>query len=121
MAYRIKSVAALTGLTRYTLRAAVMEEPQPSRALQLLNEAVLREESDRFCTAAHLHLQAEPVGLRAWIVSGGHPPALVKNPPRQSAIIDPQRPTFVRAQVDEGKFGCRRALESRIRADGSQV
>lgn len=79
--------AALTGLTRYTLRAAVMEEPQPSKALQLLNDAVLREESDRFCTAALARVIREADRITLRVSCGGHPtPFLIRRDGEVSQI-----------------------------------
>lgn len=48
--------AVVTALARYTLRAAVVRLPSPARALSLLNEALLRADTDRFCTATMLRL-----------------------------------------------------------------
>jgi PAS domain S-box-containing protein len=69
--------AALTGLTRYTLRAAVMEESQPSRALQVLNDAILREDSDRFCTATLARITREGGRVNLSVSCGGHPTPFV--------------------------------------------
>jgi len=70
--------AALTGLARHTLRAAAMQERDPSRVLQLLNEAVLRSgEDERFCTAAFGRLDPSARGARLTLASGGHPLPLV--------------------------------------------
>jgi PAS domain S-box-containing protein len=71
--------AAVTGLARYTIRAAAMREPQPSAVLETLNEAMLRQRADeRFCTVALGRLDIEPEGpLRLTVCSGGHPLPLV--------------------------------------------
>jgi PAS domain S-box-containing protein len=66
--------AAVTALARYTLRAAAMRERLPSRALRLLNEALLRQRDDRrFCTVAYAYLETHPGGARVGVASGGHP------------------------------------------------
>jgi PAS domain S-box-containing protein len=66
--------AAVTALARYTLRAAAMRERLPSRSLGLLNEALLRQRSDRrFCTVAYAYLEPLSVGARLGFASGGHP------------------------------------------------
>ena len=66
--------AAVTALARYTLRAAAMRERLPSRSLELLNEALLRQRSDRrFCTVAYAYLEPLAVGARVGFASGGHP------------------------------------------------
>jgi PAS domain S-box-containing protein len=66
--------AAVTGLARYTVRAAAMREVQPSAILETLNEAMLRQRNDeRFCTIALGRLDIEETGLRLTVASGGHP------------------------------------------------
>jgi serine phosphatase RsbU (regulator of sigma subunit) len=66
--------AAITALARYTLRAAAMRERLPSRSLALLNEAMLRQRSDRrFCTVAYAYLEPMSEGARIGFASGGHP------------------------------------------------
>ena len=72
--------AAVTALARYTLRAAAMRERLPSRSLALLNEALLRQRSDRrFCTVAYAYLEMVDGGARLGVASGGHPlPMLVR-------------------------------------------
>jgi PAS domain S-box-containing protein len=66
--------AAVTALARYTLRAAAMRERLPSRALAVLNEALLRQRDDRrFCTVAYAYLEKLDEGARAGISTGGHP------------------------------------------------
>jgi serine phosphatase RsbU (regulator of sigma subunit)/integral membrane sensor domain MASE1/anti-sigma regulatory factor (Ser/Thr protein kinase) len=73
------SAAAVTGLARYTLRAAAVRESRPSRALKLLNDAMLRQRAPgEFCTVAFARI--EPNGaqtVRAVVSSGGHPLPLV--------------------------------------------
>jgi PAS domain S-box-containing protein len=66
--------AAVTALARYTLRAAAMREEVPSRSLELLNEALLRQRTDRrFCTVAYAYLESGQDGTRLGFASGGHP------------------------------------------------
>jgi PAS domain S-box-containing protein len=66
--------AAVTALARYTLRAAAMRERLPSRSLGLLNEALLRQRTDRrFCTVAYAYLEPLAEGARLGFASGGHP------------------------------------------------
>jgi PAS domain S-box-containing protein len=66
--------AALTGLARYTLRAAAMRDRRPSRILAMLNEAIIRQRSDySFCTACYARLKPTPGGARLTVSCGGHP------------------------------------------------
>jgi serine phosphatase RsbU (regulator of sigma subunit) len=73
--------AAVTALARYTLRAAAMRDRLPSRSLQVLNEALLRQRDDRrFCTVAYAYIESLPEGARAGFASGGHPlPLLLRS------------------------------------------
>jgi serine phosphatase RsbU (regulator of sigma subunit)/anti-sigma regulatory factor (Ser/Thr protein kinase) len=72
------SAAAVTGLARYTLRAAAMHESRPSRVLDVLNDALLRQRSpSEFCTVAFARLEPNGPHARATVSSGGHPLPLV--------------------------------------------
>ncbi|MFH8370972.1 PP2C family protein-serine/threonine phosphatase [Streptomyces sp. NPDC018031] len=74
--------AALTSLTRYTLRAAALHDPDPVAALTTLN-TVLHERytggDPRYCTAVFGTLEPGPEDghVTVRLASGGHPPALV--------------------------------------------
>ncbi|MDX3519955.1 PP2C family protein-serine/threonine phosphatase [Streptomyces scabiei] len=75
--------AALTSLTRYTLRAAALHDPDPVSALSTLNR-VLHERyaqggDPRYCTAVFGVLEPDLTAGRVTVrlASGGHPPALV--------------------------------------------
>ncbi|MEU6944547.1 SpoIIE family protein phosphatase [Streptomyces sp. NPDC046316] len=74
--------AAVTSLTRYTLRAAALHDPEPVATLSTLN-TVLHERytggDPRYCTAIVGILEPDPhTGLTSvQLASGGHPPALV--------------------------------------------
>jgi PAS domain S-box-containing protein len=67
--------AAVTALARYTLRAAAMQEAEPSRVLTLLNEAMLHDQSreSRFCTVTYASVQRDGDAIRLQVASGGHP------------------------------------------------
>ncbi|MDQ0582721.1 PP2C family protein-serine/threonine phosphatase [Streptomyces rishiriensis] len=75
--------AAVTSLTRYTLRAAAMHDSDPVAALSTLNKVLHERYSGsgdpRYCTAVFGILEPDPatgqVAVR--IASGGHPPVLV--------------------------------------------
>lgn len=75
--------AALTSLTRYTLRAAALHDPDPVAALTTLNH-VLHERyaaggDPRYCTAIFGTIDPDPATgrLTVHLASGGHPPAVV--------------------------------------------
>jgi PAS domain S-box-containing protein len=66
--------AAVTALTRYTLRTAALSQVAPSRILATLNEAMLRQRSDdRFCTVAYASIEPTRDGVRLRLGVGGHP------------------------------------------------
>ncbi|MFF3431785.1 PP2C family protein-serine/threonine phosphatase [Streptomyces sp. NPDC002602] len=73
--------AAVTSLTRYTLRAAALHDPDPVNVLTTLN-TVLHERysggDPRYCTAIFgiLHAGSDRVEVR--LASGGHPSALIQ-------------------------------------------
>src|SRR3954468_20185975 len=70
--------AAITALARYTVRAAAMRQDDPSQILALLNEALLRQRTDkRFCTVLYGRLEANGAGHWFEFASGGHPLPLV--------------------------------------------
>lgn len=70
--------AAVTALVRYTIRAAAMQTRTPSDVLQVLNDAMLHQLDDTFCTV--LYALVDPVKDPGTVLltSGGHPlPLLV--------------------------------------------
>ncbi|AYV25500.1 SpoIIE family protein phosphatase [Streptomyces sp. CJ_13] len=74
--------AAVTSLTRYTLRAAALHDPDPVSALSTLNRVLHERYSGgdpRYCTAILGVLEPDPgTGqVTVHLASGGHPPALV--------------------------------------------
>jgi sigma-B regulation protein RsbU (phosphoserine phosphatase) len=74
--------AAVTSLTRYTLRAAALHDPDPVSALRTLNQ-VLHERytggDPRYCTVIYGTLEPDPVTgqVTVHLASGGHPSALL--------------------------------------------
>jgi sigma-B regulation protein RsbU (phosphoserine phosphatase) len=65
--------AVVTALSRYTLRAAAMNVREPCRVLQILNDALLRDRSDRFCTASYVCAERTDGGYHLEVASAGHP------------------------------------------------
>jgi sigma-B regulation protein RsbU (phosphoserine phosphatase) len=74
------NAAALTSLTRYTMRATAVIDDDPVRVLHNL-DAVFQQEvlskSLRFCTAIFGVLIRRDDGFDVHLASGGHPPALI--------------------------------------------
>ncbi|MEU4833236.1 SpoIIE family protein phosphatase [Streptosporangium sp. NPDC023615] len=72
--------AALTSLTRYTLRAAAAHDPAPLKVLRTLNTVLRQEYTDdemRFCTVIFGLVVPDGDGFAVTLASGGHPPALL--------------------------------------------
>jgi len=66
--------AAVTGLARYTLRAAAVYEHRPSGVLAVLNDALRQERAGReLCTVAYARLDPAAGGFRVTCSMGGHP------------------------------------------------
>ncbi|MFC8132455.1 SpoIIE family protein phosphatase [Streptomyces sp. NPDC057302] len=73
--------AAVTSLTRYTLRAAALHDPDPVTVLTTLN-TVLHERytsgDPRYCTAIFGLLEPDNDHFNVHLASGGHPSALIQ-------------------------------------------
>jgi serine phosphatase RsbU (regulator of sigma subunit) len=70
--------AALTALTRYTVRAAAMYETDAAGVLRVLNEALLRQRGDfRFTTLAFCVLDLGAAQPLLRVACGGHPRPLL--------------------------------------------
>lgn len=69
--------AVVTALARYTIRGAAVREDRPSRVLAALNEVLLRDAVDRFCTVVAVRLRDEGDRWAATIGCGGHPPPVL--------------------------------------------
>lgn len=66
--------AALTALARYTIRTAAMADRLPSQILEMLNDAILRQRSDkRFCTVTYAQMEERRGSVLMTVASGGHP------------------------------------------------
>jgi PAS domain S-box-containing protein len=65
--------AAVTGLARYTIRAAAVTERVPSRILRTLNQAILNEWTDRFATVSLARIRRSRRGAELAVSCGGHP------------------------------------------------
>jgi sigma-B regulation protein RsbU (phosphoserine phosphatase) len=65
--------AVVTSLARYTVRAVAAEDRRPSTILRKLNAALLRQGTDRFCTAVYVRVHRGPGGrFRLTVCLGGH-------------------------------------------------
>lgn len=71
--------AAVTSLTRYTLRAAAVFDRDPVTVLDNLNTVLhheFRGDDPRFCTVVYGTITPGETGVAIHLASGGHPPAL---------------------------------------------
>lgn len=70
--------AVVTALARWTVRAASVAFPRPSRALASLDEVLAKHDTERFCTAVLVRLRRDGASWRASVSVAGHPaPVLV--------------------------------------------
>ena len=66
--------AAITGLARHTVRAVALYDRRPTRILEGLNEALMSQQSDRFCTVCFVRLEPSASGgARLTVCTAGHP------------------------------------------------
>ena len=72
--------AIVTSLVRHTLRAVTVRLPNPVEAMQALNEVLLHDPTDRFCTVALLRLRRLDERWEVTMTLGGHPPPLLLQP-----------------------------------------
>jgi PAS domain S-box-containing protein len=72
------AAAALTSLTRQTMRAVSRYESSPGRILAVVNETIRAQSApEQFCTASLATLQPTSDGHRLTVACAGHPPPLV--------------------------------------------
>ena len=71
--------AALTSLTRHTLRAASLRTRSPVQSLELLNEALWAQSDPvgRFCTVLYARVRPDAHGAEVTLATGGHLPPVV--------------------------------------------
>ncbi|MCE6999821.1 SpoIIE family protein phosphatase [Saccharothrix sp. S26] len=69
--------AAVTSLTRYTLRSAAVYDPDPVAVLTNLNTVLNQEPDTGFCTVVFGVLTVEPGHCTLALAAGGHPPGLL--------------------------------------------
>src|SRR5205085_5211419 len=86
--------AAVMGIARQTVRAAGVREDRPSEILGVLNEALLRDQSDLFCTAADLRIQPEGGRANFAASAAGHPAPLILRRDGRLERIDVRGPAL---------------------------
>ncbi len=86
------AAAAVTALTRYTIRAVAMREDEPAAILSALNEAMVRQldGGDQFCTVACARLRpAAGSAFELTVARGGHPAPLILRADGSVEAMDP--------------------------------
>ena len=88
------AAAALTSLTRQTMRVVSRYEPSPGRILAVVNDTIrAQSEPEQFCTAALASLRPTEGGYSLTVACAGHPPpvdrARRRRAPRRSASAAP--------------------------------
>jgi PAS domain S-box-containing protein len=84
------AAAAVTALARYTVRAVAMKEDEPVAVLSALNEAMIRQLDDQFCTVVCARLRpVDGPGLELTVARGGHPAPLVLRADGSIETLDP--------------------------------
>jgi PAS domain S-box-containing protein len=100
------AAAAVTALTRYTIRAVAMREDEPSAVLSALNEAMIRQldGGELFCTVVCASLRpAAGSGFELTIARGGHPaPLLLRSDGSVESIEPPGKALGVFADPELG-------------------
>jgi sigma-B regulation protein RsbU (phosphoserine phosphatase) len=81
--------AAVTGLVRNGLRALSVADPAPGAVLTGVNEAMLRSDADRFCTAVYATIDPVAEGARVTLGRAGHPAPLIV---RSNGAVEPCAP-----------------------------
>jgi PAS domain S-box-containing protein len=79
--------AAVSGIARYTTRAAARHGCDHTEVLAWINDAVLHSGRDRFCTACFATLRAEADGsFRLTAASAGHPLPVIVPPDGEARL-----------------------------------
>jgi phosphoserine phosphatase RsbU/P len=83
--------AALTSLTRYTLRSAAVHDPDPFQVLTNLNAVLIQEHhpgSPRFCTVIYGVLDTAGDQCAITLAGGGHPPPVLLGADGTARVLD---------------------------------
>lgn len=72
--------AVVTALVRYTIRAVSVQRRGAADTLHVVNEVLLRHDTNRFCTIVLLRLRRDGDGWAVTVASAGHPLPLLLTP-----------------------------------------
>ncbi|WP_329793966.1 SpoIIE family protein phosphatase [Lentzea sp. DG1S-22] len=116
--------AALTSLSRYTLRAAAHHNPDdPIAVLGALNTALLRDPSVgiRFCTVLYGTLTPTRHGATVRLAGGGHPPAFHLSAEHESDEDSRVRPVELPGAMLVGALPEARFAETTVHLEPGQT
>jgi len=74
--------AVVTALVRHTIRALTVQLDSPAAVLRSLNEVLLAQGAERFCTVVLVRLRQDSDTWTATLSAGGHPLPLLVSPGR---------------------------------------
>jgi serine phosphatase RsbU (regulator of sigma subunit) len=105
------AAAALTGLVRHTLRAALLVESTPAGVLGLVNAAIRQQANGELCTVLLGLFDPRPAGYAVCFATGGHPlPILI---PAEGAVRSVGESGMLLGWSDEPTFGTSEVLLGR--------
>ncbi len=82
--------AVVTSLVRHAARVLVEVTQDPTEVLARLDDLVLRDDTERYCTAILSRMRRQGDGTwQALCASGGHPPGLLRTPTGSSTPVQP--------------------------------
>ena len=79
--------AVVTALLRYAVRAAAVAAPGTERTLAVVNDVLLRHDTDRFCTALLVRLTRADGRWSASICAAGHPMPLLRRGAGEVTVV----------------------------------
>lgn len=81
--------AGLAAQARNTVHTAALRHPDPRYVLGVLHDALVDDDPTKgFCTAVCAHLRTDTVPIQLQVVSGGHPPALIRRAAGELESLD---------------------------------
>lgn len=113
--------AVVTALVRYTIRAVSVQQRGAAATLRVLNEVLLRHDTDRFCTVALLRLRRDQDGWTVTMASAGHPlPLLLPpgGPPVQVGEVGALSGVFEAARTHDTDLGLEPGAALLLYTDG---
>ncbi len=96
------NAAVVTALARFTIRAAAVEHVQPSDVLHVVNDVLLRYETDRLCTAVVLRCRRRHEGWSLTVSCAGHPLPMLAT--AGSPAVDVGRPGTILGFFEQVAF-----------------